>query len=67
MEANPPPFSRPLELKSVLIKCPRSQLPIRTGIATSANSDLGRYQSQTLKCPICGETHTWSGSDAFFE
>jgi hypothetical protein len=68
MDVKPQSFARPAELlKSVMIKCPTTQLPIGTGIATGANSDLRRYKDQTVQCPVCAQTHTWSGIDAFFE
>lgn len=52
----------------VKIKCPVTGKDVPTGI----EMDLQSFSSVTLtnnrvRCPHCGEMHTWSKSDAFLE
>jgi hypothetical protein len=50
-----------------MIKCPKTGLPISTGIATGESTNLAsRYPENRVDCPRCGEVHTWSGAEAFF-
>jgi hypothetical protein len=55
------------DMANVLIKCPKSGMPVPTGIAM----DKVAFATATLKnntvglCPDCGESHTWSKDDAF--
>ncbi len=50
-----------------MIRCAKAGVDVPTGIATGANADLSRYESQAFTCPACNERHTWSGLDAFLE
>ena len=51
----------------VVIKCPMTSKEVPTGISV-ANPEM--FESMTLttnsvSCPHCGQTHTWSKEDAF--
>jgi len=51
----------------VMIKCPKTEKPLDTGI----HMDKVSFESGTLEhntigpCPHCGENHTWSKEDAW--
>ena len=52
----------------VMIRCPRTDRPIPTGIAMNEQS----FQSSDLldnavACPECGGAHVWSKEDAYVE
>jgi predicted RNA-binding Zn-ribbon protein involved in translation (DUF1610 family) len=55
-------------LSHVMIRCPESgeQVPagVRADAASLKTGDLGK---QTVKCPHCGQEHTWSVKDAWIE
>jgi hypothetical protein len=62
------PKTKTNRMRAVLINCPRTGLPIPTGIATGEHADLrSQYLKNAVDCPRCGERHFWSGADAFFE
>lgn len=54
-------------LKTVLIRCPKTGLPLSTGTATGTTPNLNLLLPGKVKCPHCGETHSWSVKDVFLE
>lgn len=54
-------------MAQVMIRCPKSKMPVPTGISMSKAA----FESSTLEnnsigpCPDCEATHTWSKSEAF--
>lgn len=53
----------------IMIRCPKTQKPIPTGIG-AGNADIlknGTFSNNSVTCPECEGTHTWSGPDAFYE
>jgi hypothetical protein len=54
----------------VMIKCPKTFMLVPTGIAMSKSSfdnPTNVLATYTVRCPSCGEKHTWSKSDAVLE
>lgn len=54
-------------VKTVMIKCPKTEESVNTGMAM----DEGSFASATISrnsfspCPSCGGSHTWDKADAF--
>jgi len=50
----------------LLVRCPKTQHPISTGIETDVAS-LAKAWSSTVRipCPHCGETHEFKVRDAY--
>jgi hypothetical protein len=51
----------------VMIKCPKTLKLVPTGIAvgkSSFDNPTNIVAKYTVRCPSCGEKHTWSKSDA---
>lgn len=52
----------------VMIQCPRTGRAVFTGIAMNAASfESSTLLRNTLRCPACGEDHTWDKKDAHLE
>ena len=54
----------------VMIKCPNTKILVPTGIAMSQarfDNPTNVLATNTVRCPSCGEKHTWSKSDAVLE
>ena len=53
-------------MSQVLITCPETKRPVYTGLnyewPSFESADLPR---QTLKCPQCGNIHSWQKSEAY--
>jgi hypothetical protein len=51
---------------AVMIRCPRTGQPVSTEIETepAVFSRLPEVSAR-LHCPVCGEDHIWSASDAW--
>lgn len=52
----------------VLIRCPKTNLPVTTGLFMDSSSfesaTLGDEDTR-LKCPICREIHVWRKEEAY--
>ena len=49
----------------VMITCPQTGNPVATGIETDEATFQRLPDARThLHCPLCGQVHTWSKSDA---
>lgn len=52
----------------VMIQCPKTGRAVFTGIAMNAASfESSTLLRNTLRCPACGEDHTWDKKDAHLE
>jgi hypothetical protein len=52
----------------VMIKCPKTGLPVSTGIALPDQKMLDSNTVQAgIKYPLCGAIHKWGNKDAFLE
>ena len=52
----------------VMITCPRTGEVVPTGMG--ANPEAFKavdFQSNSVKCEACGQTHTWEEGDAFLD
>jgi len=53
-------------MPTVMITCPKTKESVSTGMAMDkASFDGSTLAGNTIKCPACGEKHTWSKEDAF--
>ncbi len=49
----------------VMIRCPKTNRPINTGISMDRESfESSRFKNRTVACPHCGESHRWDKKDA---
>ena len=52
----------------ILITCPASSIPVKTGFRAAPGSPLEALWQVTLKhCPHCGDEHVWNGKDAYWQ
>jgi len=52
----------------VMITCPETGEPIYTGMSFDWSAfDTVRIGERKVRCPLCGEFHTWKRADAFLE
>ncbi len=52
----------------LLIRCPKTQVPISTGIDVPRDIKASKIEKQTIAiCGACLKKHVWSGKNAFFE
>ena len=50
-----------MTVRSLLIRCPRTNRLIDTGAATDPRTyESGTFLNNSTGCPYCGEMHTWS-------
>ena len=55
-----------MSMGEIVIRCPKTDKVISTEMAVSKKAfELGTYVNGTVKCPECGETHTWNKKDAW--
>ena len=50
-------------MPQVFIKCPQTGKDAFTGMSLPRGNIL---RNNTTSCPHCGQSHTWSGEDAYF-
>lgn len=54
--------------RQVMIRCPETGKPLSTGLSMDAGSfESSTLENDSVECPHCGKTHTWSKEDAFLE
>lgn len=53
-------------MAELFIKCPKTGKDVPTGISVTPGTIFQGFNN-TLKCPHCGETHTWDGKDAYLK
>jgi endogenous inhibitor of DNA gyrase (YacG/DUF329 family) len=52
----------------LMIRCPQTGKPVFTGMdMPPAAFDRATLESNTVRCPHCGEPHTWQKADAYLE
>ncbi|MEY2482406.1 MAG: hypothetical protein QOK24_934 [Verrucomicrobiota bacterium] len=59
-----------MNAKKMMISCPKTSKPVFTGIAideVSFKDPTNRFTNNSVSCPHCGGTHTWSKEDAFLQ
>lgn len=50
----------------VAIKCPKTGKTISTGMdMDQASLDSSNMSDNAIRCPECGDMHTWNKKDAF--
>lgn len=53
-------------MPQVFVYCPETEKPVYTGLNfdwfTFEGLEIGE---QSLDCPVCGKTHSWTREDAF--
>jgi endogenous inhibitor of DNA gyrase (YacG/DUF329 family) len=51
----------------VMIRCPNTGRAVDTGVETTSQEEFASevLVGQSVACPHCGQTHTWSKPDAF--
>ena len=55
-------------MASVVIKCPNTDKEVNTGLSMDRMSfESATLSNNSVKCPHCGQTHTWNKSDAFLK
>jgi hypothetical protein len=55
-------------LSHVMIRCAKSGEGVPAEMEIDAASfEIGDFSDQTVKCPHCGQVHTWSAEDAWLE
>ncbi len=53
-------------MKEIIIRCPATQIPARTGKLTTPTSLRAMVMTGTVEaCPACGESHHWDSKDAW--
>ncbi|SFH06756.1 hypothetical protein SAMN04488020_106120 [Palleronia marisminoris] len=53
-------------MDDVLIKCPVTGKPVKTGIVAEREGfEESVLEESTVPCPHCGQTHTWDKQDAW--
>lgn len=53
-------------MKEIAIRCPKTQIPVRTGkLTTSMSFRLMRVSGTVDACPTCGEPHHWDSKGAW--
>lgn len=53
-------------MKLIIIRCPETQIPVRTGKMTTPTSFRAMSVIGTLQeCPACGKPHRWDSRDAW--
>ncbi|HWL30876.1 MAG TPA: hypothetical protein VNQ50_01980 [Xanthobacteraceae bacterium] len=57
-----------MSMGAVTIRCPRTGRSVSTEIETEP-SDFSRLPAVVarMRCPLCGEEHTWTASEAWLE
>jgi hypothetical protein len=54
-------------MSQVMIRCTESGEGVPAGLRIDAASFETSNPSGTVKCPHCGQEHTWSAKDAWIE
>ena len=55
-------------LRRVMIRCAESGEGVPAGMRIDAASfETGNLSEQMVRCPHCGQVHTWSAEDAWLE
>jgi hypothetical protein len=54
---------------AILIRCPNTQELVPVGIDTDKETfaSLPNVTASPVRCPLCGEEHTWSLNDAVLD
>ncbi|RYE29794.1 MAG: hypothetical protein EOP23_20655 [Hyphomicrobiales bacterium] len=53
-------------MKEIIIRCPTTQIPVRTGQLTTPTSFRAMAVTGTVEeCAACGSTHTWDSREAW--
>lgn len=54
---------------TILIRCPTTNELVPVGIDTDIDTfkSLPNVDAKPLRCPLCGQEHTWSKADAILE
>jgi hypothetical protein len=51
-------------MPALMIKCPKTQKLVATGLTMAKRSFKDSYlNDNSLKCPACGDNHTWNKKD----
>jgi hypothetical protein len=54
------------DVRRVMIRCPESGEAVPVGVHVSAAA-FNNVTAQTVRCPHCGQEHTWSAKSAWTE
>lgn len=55
-------------MPQLLIDCPETLLPVKTGMSVSRESfDTVTLKNNATDCPHCGQMHRWDKEDAYFK
>lgn len=53
-------------MKEIAIRCPKTQMPVRTGkLTTSMSFRLMSVSGTVEACPACGQPHHWDSKGAW--
>lgn len=53
-------------MNEIAIRCPKTGLPVRTGMLSTTTSFRAMAARMSLdECPACGEAHQWASRDAW--
>jgi hypothetical protein len=66
--ASSTPHEEPPQMSRVMIRCAESGEGVPAGMRIDAASfTTSNLSQQTVRCPHCGQEHTWSAKDAWIE